>query len=102
MIEVCRFVRPVALTNAFAGALLLLLAKSAVAQIAAGPDVNPRAVWSRQQESFEMRVVADGFEDPWEVTWGPDDYLWITERTGKRVVRVNPEDGSRSVAASGG
>jgi PQQ-dependent dehydrogenase (s-GDH family) len=78
----------------------MVLAGSAVAQIAAGPDVNPRAVWSRQPEPFEMRVVADGFEDPWEVTWGPDNHLWITERTGKRVVRVDPEDGSRSVAAS--
>jgi PQQ-dependent dehydrogenase (s-GDH family) len=47
-----------------------------------------------------MRVVTDGFEDPWEVTWGPDDYLWITERTGKRDVRVNPVDGTRKVAVT--
>jgi PQQ-dependent dehydrogenase (s-GDH family) len=43
-------------------------------------------------------VVATGFEDPWEVTYGPDGYLWITERVGKRVVRVNPADGARKVA----
>ena len=68
------------------------------AQVAPGPNVNPRTVWANPPEAFTTRVVATGFEDPWEVTWGPDDYLWITERVGKRVVRVNPADGSRHVA----
>jgi PQQ-dependent dehydrogenase (s-GDH family) len=44
-----------------------------------------------------MRVVAAGLESPWEITWGPDAYLWVTERTGRRVVRVNPVDGSKEV-----
>jgi PQQ-dependent dehydrogenase (s-GDH family) len=47
-----------------------------------------------------MRVVAEGFEDPWEVTFGPDGFLWVTERTGKRVLRVDPADGSRTVAVT--
>ncbi len=70
------------------------------AQVAPGPDVNPRAVWSEPPEQFTTRVVATGFEDPYEVAWGPDGYLWITERVGKRVVRVNPADGSRKVAVT--
>jgi PQQ-dependent dehydrogenase (s-GDH family) len=78
----------------------LSLASLATAQIAPGPGVNPRTVWSDPPEAFTSRVVATGFEDPWEVTWGPDGYLWITERVGKRVVRVNPADGSRKVAIS--
>jgi PQQ-dependent dehydrogenase (s-GDH family) len=77
-----------------------LLHSVASAQIAPGAGVPPRTVWSNPPESFAMRVVADGFEDPWEVTWGPDDHLWITERTGKRVVRVNPADGTRKVAVT--
>lgn len=81
-----------------AGAVALLTSALASAQIAAGPDVNPRAVWAPTPERFAQRVVATGFEDPWEVTWGPDGYLWITERAGKRVVRVNPKDGTRKVA----
>ena len=76
------------------------LASLAAAQVAPGPDVNPRAVWSNPPETFASRVVASGFEDPWEVTWGPDDFLWITERTGKRVVRVDPTDGARKLAVS--
>ena len=45
-----------------------------------------------------MRVVASGLENPWQMRWGPDGRLWVTERTGKRVVRINPADGSRTVA----
>ena len=48
-------------------------------------DVNPRAAWSNPAETFAARVVATGLEDPWEVAWGPDGFLWITERVGKRV-----------------
>lgn len=49
---------------------------------------------------FTMRVVASGLGDPWEVTWGPDGQLWVTERTGLRVVRVDPVTGARRIAAS--
>jgi len=81
-------------------AALLLAGSAASAQVAAGPGVNPRTVWSNPPETFSMRVIASGFEDPWEVTWGPDGWLWITERVGKRIVRVNPADGSRKVAVT--
>jgi PQQ-dependent dehydrogenase (s-GDH family) len=76
----------------------LLLAAGARAQIAAGPGVNPRNVWADPPEKFTMRVVATDLADPFEVAFGPDGFLWITERSGKRVVRVNPADGTRKVA----
>jgi PQQ-dependent dehydrogenase (s-GDH family) len=79
---------------------VLSLALRAGAQVAPGPNVNPRAVWSNPPETFTSRVVASGFDDPWEVAWGPDRFLWITERTGKRVVRVDPRDGRRTVAVT--
>lgn len=46
------------------------------------------------QPSFSFRVVTTGLSAPWEVIWGPDDQLWITERTGRRVIRVNPATGA--------
>jgi PQQ-dependent dehydrogenase (s-GDH family) len=79
---------------------LLSAALAAGAQVAPDPNLNPRAVWSAPPETFTSRVIASGFEDPWEVAWGPDAFLWITERTGKRVVRVDPKDGSRRVAVT--
>jgi PQQ-dependent dehydrogenase (s-GDH family) len=43
-------------------------------------------------------VVATGLDAPWELAWGPDGRLWVTERRGRRVVRVNPADGARVTA----
>lgn len=49
---------------------------------------------------FEMRVLTTGLDWPWEVTWGPDDHLWVTERVGREIVRVDPETGETKVAIS--
>ena len=61
---------------------------------------NPRVITTQGPESFVSRVVTSGLEGPWELAWGPDGFLWITERTGKRVTRINPADGSRMVAVT--
>jgi len=45
-----------------------------------------------------MRVVADGLADPFQIVWGPDDYLWVTERTAGRITRVRSSDGAKSAA----
>jgi PQQ-dependent dehydrogenase (s-GDH family) len=81
-------------------AALICALSSAAAQIAPGPGVNPRAVWSEPPERFTTRVLATGLEDPWEVTYGADGYLWVTERVGKRVLRIDPADGARTVVAT--
>jgi PQQ-dependent dehydrogenase (s-GDH family) len=49
---------------------------------------------------FTERVIISGLEGPWEVTMGPDGWLWVTERTGGRITRVNPADGTKQVAYS--
>jgi PQQ-dependent dehydrogenase (s-GDH family) len=52
----------------------------------------------RGTKEFAKRVVVSGLEGPWELTWGPDDMLWVTERTGKRITRIDPATGQRTVA----
>lgn len=52
----------------------------------------------RGSKQFRKKVVVSGLEGPWEVTWGPDSKLWVTERSGKRVTRIDPATGERSVA----
>ncbi|WP_064743139.1 glucose/sorbosone family PQQ-dependent dehydrogenase [Pseudonocardia spinosispora] len=44
-----------------------------------------------------MKVLASGLSNPWELTWGPDNFLWATEKTGKQIQRINPADGAKSV-----
>ena len=53
-----------------------------------------------RHDAFSMRVLAGGLEGPWEVSWGPDGRLWVTERTAKRVTRINPADGTKTVAVT--
>ena len=43
-----------------------------------------------------MRVVTSGLDGPWELAWGPDQHLWVTERKGRRILRINPADGTKS------
>lgn len=45
-----------------------------------------------KSEGLEIRVVAENLDTPWEIIWGPDDHIWMTERYG-RVSRLNPETG---------
>lgn len=49
---------------------------------------------------FAKRTVITGLENPWEITWGPDQRLWVTERSGKRISRVDPETGEKTVAVT--
>ena len=37
-------------------------------------------------------VLAENLSQPWEILWGPDNYIWMTERGGK-ISRVNPATG---------
>jgi glucose/arabinose dehydrogenase len=37
-------------------------------------------------------VLTTGLHVPWELVWGPDNFLWMTERNG-RISRVNPTTG---------
>jgi glucose/arabinose dehydrogenase len=47
----------------------------------------------RGTAQFDKSVLVSGLGDPWELAWGPDDMLWVTERSGKRITRVHPATG---------
>jgi PQQ-dependent dehydrogenase (s-GDH family) len=47
-----------------------------------------------QGAEFDQRVLVEGLADPWEVTWGPDERLWVTEKSAGRVSLVSPDDGT--------
>ena len=54
----------------------------------------------RGTKEFRQSEVVTGLAGPFEITWGPDNMLWVTERTGKRITRVNPATGERKVAVT--
>ncbi len=51
-----------------------------------------------QNEQFTMRVVNPGYQlnSAWEVLWGPDDSLWVTENSAYKVSRIDPSTGGKT------
>jgi aldose sugar dehydrogenase len=47
-------------------------------------------------QTFTRSELPTPLTIPWEITYGPDNYLWITE-SGGTVSRVHPGDGSKTV-----
>jgi glucose/arabinose dehydrogenase len=41
------------------------------------------------------QVLTGNLKVPWELIWGPDNFIWMTERDG-RISRVNPANGKIS------
>jgi len=78
-------------------AALICLSFPAWPQVAPGPGINPRTVWSEPPERFDSRIIASNLQDPWEVTFGADGFLWVTERVGKNVLRIDPAGGTRKI-----
>lgn len=43
--------------------------------------------------AIREKVVASGLDHPWEILWGPDNHIWMTEREG-RISRLDPSSGA--------
>ncbi|MFT2008246.1 PQQ-dependent sugar dehydrogenase [Pontibacter sp. 13R65] len=71
----------------FTIALLYITLIPATAQTIKGP----------KGEEFTRRVIAQKLSDPWEITYGPDNHLWVTEAKGYKISRIDPESGKRTV-----
>ena len=56
-----------------------------------GPSADPGP-------RFTSRVLASGLANPWEIIYGPDGYLWVTEKSAGRVTRVSVRDGTTRTA----
>lgn len=51
----------------------------------------------RMNEVYHQTIVSamNTLDNPWEVTYGPDDKLWVTESKGYRLYRIDPITGAR-------
>ena len=52
-----------------------------------------------QNESFSKRVINGSYSlnSAWEITYGPNDSLWVTENKSYLVSRINIANGSKTV-----
>ena len=47
----------------------------------------------------KVRVVKSGLSFPWEILWGKDNHIWMTERGGK-ISKIDPLNGTTVFSAS--
>jgi|SRR4051794_22917800 len=76
----------------FLGSVLLCVAFFGALSAQDSPDSVIRGT-----KQFQKKVLVSGLEGPWEITWGPDNMLWVTERSGKRVTRITLELGNAAL-----
>jgi PQQ-dependent dehydrogenase (s-GDH family) len=48
-----------------------------------------------KQEGFSVHVLARNLSAPLNLLYGPDGKLWITERVGKDIIRIDPINGTK-------
>ncbi|GAA2270195.1 hypothetical protein GCM10010415_40700 [Streptomyces atrovirens] len=87
---------------AIPAALVLNIAQGGVFPAGAGGptggDGTGTGTSATTLNGFTKQVVATGLADPYEIIWGPDGFLWVTEKSGKKVTRVDPRTGAKSTA----
>ncbi|KAA9331631.1 T9SS type A sorting domain-containing protein [Hymenobacter busanensis] len=81
------------LSTLFGGGLLLLAATAtpAAAQVVATYPVGTT--------TLTLSNLATGLNVPWHLEWGPDNFIWMTERVG-RVSRIDPATGQVQLVAT--
>lgn len=52
---------------------------------------------SAQTEPFTKRTVISGLNSAWEVLFGPNDSLWVTENKSYLISRINIANGAKTV-----
>lgn len=67
--------------------LLTILLAATIGSAVAQPT------WEVGATTLTEYDLVTGVQVPWEILWGPDDHIWVTERRGK-VLRVDPETGN--------
>jgi len=49
-----------------------------------------------EETTVDSSTIIYGLDIPWEIQWGPDNWIWTTERFG-RVSRINPVTGEQVI-----
>ncbi len=73
------------------GALALQSRSGAALQEPKG-SMRPSTPETRFTGGFQIKTLASGLETPWDLSWGPKNRIWITERKGT-ISRINPVNG---------
>lgn len=82
------------------GSSLITSCETNEAGVAPSPGApNPGGTTNPNSGDATRTVVNASMNVPWEILWGPDNFIWTTERNG-RISRINPENGQQSTIAT--
>ena len=45
---------------------------------------------NQQEVELITKTITSGLINPWEIIYGPDNFIWFTEKAGK-ISRLNPD-----------
>ncbi|WP_316528192.1 PQQ-dependent sugar dehydrogenase [Kitasatospora brasiliensis] len=68
------------------------------AGVVTAEPVQSQGTQTPQTPQTQAKVVTDGLGDPYEITYGPDGRLWVSEKSGLKVTRVDPQSGAKTTA----
>ena len=75
----------------FSRGLVVVVLLAVVSTLVA--TLSGRSLWDVSSSPFRVETVVSGLDTPWDLAWGPDDAIWMTERPG-RVSRIDPVTGT--------
>lgn len=70
-----------------------LLGFTVAALLGCTNNASSQDTWQVGNTTLTEIDLVTGVTLPWEILWGPDDYIWATTRPGY-VVRINPATGN--------
>lgn len=77
--------------------VLIFLPLTSVSQRSGGTSViRNTPIPQLDSSSLAITTVAAHLDVPWEITWGPDDWIWFTEQSGT-VSKVHPVTGEQKL-----
>lgn len=57
---------------------------------------EPRTAGQSDSTRLSVSVIATNLDVPWDIVWGPDNWIWYTEQSGS-ITKVNPVTGERKL-----
>ena len=77
---------------------IALLGAAVAASIAVANGCSSKAeLPTTTPPELRVETVVSGLDTPWDLAWGPDGRIWVSERGG-RISRVNVATGQRTTA----
>jgi len=66
---------------------------TAIVGLCCNQPVSAQPTWQVGNTTLTETDLATGINLPWEILWGPDDFIWCTTRVGN-LLRIDPETGN--------